>query len=107
VNLDTLLAKSDIITLHTPGGKDTKNLINAAAFAKCKQGVFLVNAGRGGVVNEADLLAALESGKVRAQMALPDAFVRALLTWHCWWAGLCELGCRCACSPVPGPHTGV
>ena len=66
MNLDTLLAKSDIITLHTPGGKDTKNLINAAAFAKCKQGVFLVNAGRGGVVNEADLLAALESGKARA-----------------------------------------
>jgi phosphoglycerate dehydrogenase-like enzyme len=66
VTLDTLLSKSDVITLHTPGGKDTKNLLGAAALAKCKQGVFLVNAGRGGVVNEADLLAALESGKVGA-----------------------------------------
>ncbi len=64
VNLDTLLAKADIITLHTPGGKDTKNLICKATLDKCKTGVFLVNAGRGGVLNEADLLAALESGKV-------------------------------------------
>ena len=64
VNLDTLLAKADIITLHTPGGKDTKNLVSKATLDKCKNGVFIVNAGRGGVVNEGDLLAALESGKV-------------------------------------------
>ncbi len=64
VSLDTLLSRADVITLHTPGGPSTKNLIRKETLSKCKNGVYLVNAGRGGVVNEHDLLEALESGKV-------------------------------------------
>ncbi len=64
VSLDALYARADVITLHTPGGKDTKNLISSASLAKCKNGVFIVNAARGGVINEADLLDALNADKV-------------------------------------------
>ena len=64
VTLDGLYAASDFITLHTPLNAATKDLICAASLAKCKQGVYIVNVARGGVVNEVDLLAALESGRV-------------------------------------------
>lgn len=64
VDLDELLARSDIITLHTPLTDATKNILNAEAFSKCKKGVRIVNCARGGLVNEADLKAALESGQV-------------------------------------------
>jgi D-3-phosphoglycerate dehydrogenase len=64
VGMDALLAQSDIITLHTP--KQAKPLLGREEFQKMKDGVILVNAARGGVVNEAALLEALKSGKVRA-----------------------------------------
>jgi D-3-phosphoglycerate dehydrogenase / 2-oxoglutarate reductase len=64
VTLDALFAASDFITLHTPLNDATRNLICAATLAKCKKGVFIVNAARGGVVHEADLLEALNAGKV-------------------------------------------
>ncbi|MCP5468679.1 MAG: phosphoglycerate dehydrogenase [Deltaproteobacteria bacterium] len=64
VDLDTLFKKADYITVHVPLNDKTKNLINQAAFEKMKSGVFIVNCARGGIVNEKDLLAALESGKV-------------------------------------------
>ncbi|HEY4798751.1 MAG TPA: D-2-hydroxyacid dehydrogenase [Bacteroidia bacterium] len=60
VALDEVLAKSDFITVHVPGGK----LITKNEFAKMKNGVMLVNASRGGVIDENDLLEALNSGKV-------------------------------------------
>ena len=60
VGLDGVLAQSDFISLHVPGG----DLIGAAEIAKMKDGVFLLNAARGGVINEEALLDALESGKV-------------------------------------------
>ncbi|MFC2176176.1 D-2-hydroxyacid dehydrogenase [Bacteroidota bacterium] len=63
ISLDNLLAESDFISLHVPKPKDGA-LLSAAEFGKMKDGVFLVNASRGGVIDEADLLAALESGKV-------------------------------------------
>jgi len=66
VSFDELLAKSDIITMHLPLTADSKGLLNAAAFAKMKDGVRIVCAARGGVVDEDALLAALESGKVAA-----------------------------------------
>jgi D-3-phosphoglycerate dehydrogenase len=66
VDLATLYAKSDIITLHTPMTAETKYLINAEAIAKMKDGVRIVNCARGGIVDEAALLAALTSGKVAA-----------------------------------------
>lgn len=66
VMLDELFAQSDFITLHTPLTNDTRGIINAAAFAKMKDGVRLICAARGGVVDEAALLDALNSGKVAA-----------------------------------------
>ena len=64
VSLDELLAQSDIISLHLPLNDKTRNLLDEAAFAKMKQGVYIVDVSRGGVINEEALLAALESGKV-------------------------------------------
>lgn len=66
VSLDELLAQADIISLHLPLTPQTKHMISSAEFAKMKDGVILVNASRGGVVDEKALLEALEAGKVRA-----------------------------------------
>lgn len=73
VSLDELFARADFITLHTPLLPATKNIINDAAFAKMKDGVFLVNAARGGLVDEDALLRAIEAKKVRG--AALDVFV--------------------------------
>ncbi len=62
VPLDEVLAQSDFISLHVPF--TGKPLIDAAAFAKMKDGVFIVNTARGGTIDEAALLDALASGKV-------------------------------------------
>jgi len=70
VGLDALLAQSDIITLHTP--KQAKPILGRDEFLKMRNGVIIVNAARGGVVDEAALLEALNSGKVRA--AAVDVF---------------------------------
>jgi D-3-phosphoglycerate dehydrogenase len=63
-SLDALLTGADFITLHTPLTDATKNLIDAAAIAKMKHGVRLINCARGGLVVEEDLAAALDSGHV-------------------------------------------
>ncbi len=65
VGLDELYRQADFITLHTPMTSTTKHLINEEAFSKMKEGVIIVNASRGGVVDEAALDRALEAGKVR------------------------------------------
>ncbi|MBT5943611.1 MAG: phosphoglycerate dehydrogenase, partial [Rhodospirillaceae bacterium] len=62
--LDTLLRRADFITLHTPLTDQTRGIIDAEALAKTKPGVRIVNCARGGLVVEADLKAALESGHV-------------------------------------------
>jgi D-3-phosphoglycerate dehydrogenase / 2-oxoglutarate reductase len=72
--LDELYARADFITLHTPLTPETKNLIDAGALAKMKRGVYLVNAARGGIVDEDALLAALDSGRVAG--AALDVFVK-------------------------------
>jgi D-3-phosphoglycerate dehydrogenase len=66
VELDELLASADAITLHTPLTDRTRNILSAEAIAKTKKGVIIVNAARGGLVDEAALRAALESGHVAA-----------------------------------------
>ncbi|MGB7604788.1 MAG: D-2-hydroxyacid dehydrogenase [Lutisporaceae bacterium] len=66
LTMDELLSKSDFISIHIPGSKDKKAVIGEAEFAKMKDGVYIVNAARGGVVCEAALLKALDSGKVSA-----------------------------------------
>ncbi|RIL08232.1 MAG: phosphoglycerate dehydrogenase [Proteobacteria bacterium] len=64
LDLDALFGRADAITVHVPKTKDTAGLLGAAAFAKCRKGVLVVNAARGGIVDEKALLAALESGQV-------------------------------------------
>lgn len=62
--LDDIYANADFITVHTPMTDKTRGLINAAAIAKMKKGVRLINCARGGLIVEADLKAALDSGHV-------------------------------------------
>ena len=64
VELDDLLARADFITLHTPMTEATKGIIDAKALAKTKKGVRIINCARGGLIVEADLKAALDSGQV-------------------------------------------
>ncbi|PKQ05407.1 MAG: phosphoglycerate dehydrogenase, partial [Alphaproteobacteria bacterium HGW-Alphaproteobacteria-11] len=64
VELDELLRRADFITLHTPLTDKTRNILNAESLAKCKKGVRIVNCARGGLIVEADLKAAIESGHV-------------------------------------------
>jgi D-3-phosphoglycerate dehydrogenase len=64
VELDDLLKRADFITLHTPLNESTRNILNKDSFKKCKKGVRIINCARGGLVNEADLKAAIESGHV-------------------------------------------
>ena len=64
--LDTVYAKSDYITIHVPQTNDTKGMINASTIKTMKDGVRIINIARGGLVNNDDILAALDSGKVAA-----------------------------------------
>ncbi len=72
VDLATLWRESDAISLHCPLTADNTQLLNASTLAQCKQGVMLVNTARGGLIDEAALLAAVQSGQVR--MAALDSF---------------------------------
>ena len=72
VDLDTLLAQSDFITIHLPKTKETTNLLDAAALVKTKPGVRIINVARGGIVNETDLADAIRNGHV--QGAALDVF---------------------------------
>jgi D-3-phosphoglycerate dehydrogenase len=62
VELDDLLARADFITLHTPLTSETRNIISADAINKMKKGARLINCARGGLVDEAALKVALDSG---------------------------------------------
>jgi D-3-phosphoglycerate dehydrogenase len=66
VDLDAVYRQADFITVHMPVTDQTKGMLNATAFAKMKPNVRIVNCARGEIVVEADLLAALDSGKVAA-----------------------------------------
>ena len=74
VAIEELFAQADVITAHTPLNDGTRGLLGEKAFAAMKKGVIVVNAARGGIVDESALLAALESGKVGA--AALDVFVK-------------------------------
>jgi D-3-phosphoglycerate dehydrogenase len=63
-DLDTLFAKADFITLHTPLTDQTRNILSRENIAKCKKGVRIINCARGGLVDEAALKDALDSGQV-------------------------------------------
>jgi len=64
VTLEELYRSSDVITIHAPLKDETKHMINEAALSKMKDGVTIIHTARGGIIDEAALLKALETGKV-------------------------------------------
>lgn len=66
VDLDTFLARSDVISLHCPLFPETEKMINAQTIGKMKDGVILLNTSRGGVLDEKAVAEALRNGKIRA-----------------------------------------
>lgn len=64
LSLDDLYARADFITVHMPMTDETKGMINTQTIAKMKTGVRLLNCARGGIIVEADLVAAIQAGKV-------------------------------------------
>lgn len=66
VDLDTLYKESDYVTIHVPLTPETKYLINKETISKMKDGVIIINAARGGIIDEAALYEALVNGKVYA-----------------------------------------
>jgi D-lactate dehydrogenase len=64
VKLDSLLERSDIITLHAPLTAETRHLIDAAAIARMKQGVMIINTGRGALIDTRAVIDGLKSGRV-------------------------------------------
>ncbi len=73
VELDQLLTRADVITLHTPLTDQTRNILSAENLAKTKKGVRIVNCARGGLIDEAALKAGLDSGHIAG--AALDVFV--------------------------------
>jgi D-3-phosphoglycerate dehydrogenase len=64
VSLDEVIRTSDYISLHVPHSEETHNILGADAFAQMKDGVYIVNCGRGGTMDEDALFGAIQSGKV-------------------------------------------
>ena len=63
-DLDTLLAESDIISLHAPATADNYHMIDAAAIAKMRQGVMIINCARGALIDTDALIDGIESGRI-------------------------------------------
>lgn len=63
-DLDSLLARADFVTIHVPGGAETHHLLDSQRLSLMKRGAFLVNCARGGIVDEAALLDALNEGRL-------------------------------------------
>jgi D-3-phosphoglycerate dehydrogenase len=63
-DLDQLLAVADVVTLHLPLGEETRHIIDAKRIASMKRGAHLINCARGGLIDEAALLQALDSGQL-------------------------------------------
>jgi (S)-sulfolactate dehydrogenase len=76
--LDALLQESDVVSLHVPLTDETRNLLDRAAIAKMKRGAILINAARGGVLDEAAVADALKSGALGG--AALDVFAQEPLT---------------------------
>jgi D-3-phosphoglycerate dehydrogenase / 2-oxoglutarate reductase len=72
-DLDGLLAESDVVTIHTPMTADTRNLLSTETLGRMKKGAFLINCARGGIIDEAALVAALDAGHLAG--AGVDVFV--------------------------------
>jgi len=81
VELDDIWRKSDVISLHCPLTEDNRGLVNAKTLALSKRGVIVVNTARGGLVDEAALLAAIQSGQV-ASAGLDSFAVEPMAPGH-------------------------
>ncbi len=103
VSFDELLTQSDIVSVHAPLTAETQGLMNAAAFKKMKDTAYFINVGRGPIVVEADLAAALENGDIAGAgldvlsvepMAADNPLVRIkdsnklMITPHIAWASI-------------------
>ena len=64
VDFDTLLNRSDYVSVHAPLTPQTRGMMNAAVFAKMKKGAYIINTARGPLIDEPALVAALDSGQV-------------------------------------------
>jgi len=74
LDLESIWAKADIITVHVPMNDSTKDLISKSSLSKCKDGVKIINCARGGIVNEIDIVDAIDNKKVSG--AAFDVFVK-------------------------------
>lgn len=81
VDLATIWAESDAISLHCPLTDDNRGLLNAETLARCKRGVIVINTARGGLIEEAALLAAVRSGQV-AMTGLDSFAVEPMAPGH-------------------------
>lgn len=102
VSLEQLLTESDVISIHCPLTKETRNLIDSAEFGLMKQNAILINAARGGIVNENALIAALKSGQiagagfdvlseeppVNGNVLLDNEMPNLIVTPHIAWASV-------------------
>ena len=81
VDLETIWRESDVISLHCPLTEENRNLVNATTLAACKPGVIVINTARGGLIDEAALIAALQSGQV-ASAGLDSFQVEPMVAGH-------------------------
>ena len=100
VDFDTLLRESDVVSLHCPLNADSESCMDAAAFAAMKPGALFINTARGGLVDEAALRQALDSGRLggagldvlRQEPMAADCPLRGaprcVMTPHTAWAGI-------------------
>lgn len=100
VTFDELLSKSDVITAHCPLNPQSREIFNANAFSKMRDGAYFINTARGGIVNELDLANALKSGKLSGaaidvlshEPMTPDCMLKGIpnliITPHTAWAPL-------------------
>ncbi len=100
VGLDELLANSDYLSIHVPKTPETQGLFNRQTFAKCKRGIRIINAARGGIIDEAALAEAIREGQVAG--AALDVFAQEPLQAD---SPLRDLGDRIILTPHLGAST--